>query len=296
MDWGAPVLWPFTIHLEFCREGRVLMKATSWVGFIGIYTGMRVSTDDLGFSVSLNYRQVQGPAAIVKNFIMALRGAWPASLLLRRTLQDCTGGFAAAAERLRTEPLMAPCYLTLAGSRLGEGLVLERNRVSVDRCQALDAIWAAGAPRMELAPGVCVATNIDADVSDFDFSEGSATMQWAEGDALLMTALERRCVGVRLLEALRSRAKAEGRQFSPEEGLDLWATVPVCNDQTIYSCVLCPKTGLYEARVIFKWEEYCKGANAEAWDEWLATAAYDATNHLTMCSKGRGDLWPTSTK
>ena len=64
MDWNMPFdLRAFTIEVEFVRGARPLFVATTWAGFVGIYTGLRIGqpggegeNKDGGFSLSVNYR------------------------------------------------------------------------------------------------------------------------------------------------------------------------------------------------------------------------------------------------
>ena len=111
---------------------------------------------------------------------------------------------------------------------------------------------------------------------------------------MLLTDLSLRCTGLRLLDAWRTRAEAKGIRLKAESGFALWACAPVCNDQTVYSCVMQPAEGIYEARVVFKWEEYCREASMKAWESWHSTAAYNATKAMIMQDPNRGLHFPSS--
>jgi hypothetical protein len=65
MDWEMPFLmnvnrllvrdvdfFKLTVELEFQRDNATIAYATSWAGYVGIMTGVRLG----GFSVSLNFR------------------------------------------------------------------------------------------------------------------------------------------------------------------------------------------------------------------------------------------------
>jgi hypothetical protein len=43
--------------VQFQSNGRTILKATTWVGYAGILTGMRL---DNGYSVSVNFRHTRG--------------------------------------------------------------------------------------------------------------------------------------------------------------------------------------------------------------------------------------------
>ena len=43
--------------MDFQRKGQSVLKATTWIGYVGILTGMRTGN---GYSVSVNYRRTDG--------------------------------------------------------------------------------------------------------------------------------------------------------------------------------------------------------------------------------------------
>jgi hypothetical protein len=53
MDWEMPELQPLTIEVDFIKGGVLVHRATTWAGYVGVLTGVRVQ----GFSVSVNYRR-----------------------------------------------------------------------------------------------------------------------------------------------------------------------------------------------------------------------------------------------
>jgi len=162
----------------------------------------------------------------------------------------------------------------------------------MDRCQSLDASWAAGHPRWELARGVCVVSNLDCCRQDFDFTEGSSDMLWAEGDALLLTALQRRATALALIGSWTSSQEGEQEAGLQEVGgFAVLGAAPICNDQTVYSCVLRPSESAYASRVILKWEEYSRSINANAWEGYKNTNAFRATKAMQLIND-RGKCWP----
>lgn len=40
MDWGMEFLKPLTIEVDFVKGGRSQYVATTWVGYVGVLTGM----------------------------------------------------------------------------------------------------------------------------------------------------------------------------------------------------------------------------------------------------------------
>lgn len=41
MDWEMPELKPLTKEFEFVRGGQVVFRSVSWIGYVGIFTGVR---------------------------------------------------------------------------------------------------------------------------------------------------------------------------------------------------------------------------------------------------------------
>ena len=249
-----------------------------WVGFVGMETGTRQGK----WSVSLNYRQVQKAWAVSLNLWGAVVGSWPIGFLVRRTLHD-TDRYQDAVEVFRSEPLMAPCYLTLCGAAPLDGLILERSRGGVDRQQSLAEV-----------PGrAVVVTNIDV-LSDvlpqFDFTPGSGDMSWAEGDSLLMTAAMRRQVAV---EALGRLGNAE---ITAESAFKVLGTAPVVNDQTVYSCVMQPAISTFTTRVILDWGAYASETDPDALVAYEHSEAYLATREFHLSGEGRRTSWLGRTK
>ncbi|CAF3257544.1 unnamed protein product [Rotaria socialis] len=57
MDWEFDFLKPLTIDVDFQENDQTVFKATTWIGYVGILTGMRVQN---GYSVSVNFRHAGG--------------------------------------------------------------------------------------------------------------------------------------------------------------------------------------------------------------------------------------------
>ncbi len=51
-DWAMDFLKPLTIEVEFQSKGITQYIATTWVGYVGVLTGMR----PFGYSISVNFR------------------------------------------------------------------------------------------------------------------------------------------------------------------------------------------------------------------------------------------------
>jgi hypothetical protein len=56
-----------TVDVDFQKNNQTIFKATTWIGYVGVLTGMRVSD---GYSVSVNFRHTGG--SLITNLKTAL--------------------------------------------------------------------------------------------------------------------------------------------------------------------------------------------------------------------------------
>lgn len=93
--------------------------------------------------------------------------------------------------------------------------------------------------------------------------------------------------------ALIADGTAGGTKGLDEAGaFSVLATAPVCNDQTVYSCVLRPCDGSYGARAILRWDEYSRDISATAWDSFESSPAFRATRDKRMDCRDREARFP----
>ena len=109
MDWELPLLKELTIEVEFMKEGRRLFDATTWVGCVGIFTGMKPGA----FAVSLNYRRTNDSALL--NVAKTILYSWPTSFLIREVLTNAQS-YEEAVSVLSNSKIIAPCYFIVASS------------------------------------------------------------------------------------------------------------------------------------------------------------------------------------
>ena len=130
MDWEMPELERLTIEVDFQRGGRTVASATTWAGYVGVVTGLRVGA----FSLSVNYRRTElmsekPVAAFMKNLWGVVRSKWPVSYVLREVLtQEAPLSYSGVLRFFRGVHLVAPCYITVAGTAPGEGCVCSMER------------------------------------------------------------------------------------------------------------------------------------------------------------------------
>jgi len=127
LDWCrlTDILRRLTIEVDFQRDGRSVFIASSWAGYLGVATGMKPGA----FSVSLNPRPQarRKPAKAV---------AWPVGILLRKVLSDEIT-FTDAVAAISAAPTILPCFVSVAGTRQNEGVVISRLEDRADSFQRL---------------------------------------------------------------------------------------------------------------------------------------------------------------
>eukprot|EP01087_Luapelamoeba_hula_P015950 TRINITY_DN4844_c0_g1_i1.p1 TRINITY_DN4844_c0_g1~~TRINITY_DN4844_c0_g1_i1.p1 ORF type:complete len:360 (-),score=53.98 TRINITY_DN4844_c0_g1_i1:89-1168(-) len=132
----APALRQLTIQVEFYRNNSLLYKGTTYVGYVGLLTGLRPGA----FAITADERYT---GILIENLLEALfvPGTTAAPFLIRDTLQD-VDNFDKAVQVLSTRSLAAPIYLIVSGVGPNEGVVITRDRM-----------WAADIWRLDPASG-----------------------------------------------------------------------------------------------------------------------------------------------
>lgn len=109
MDWGMDFLKDLTVELDFQKQQKTQFLAVSWVGYIGIMTGMLPNK----YSIALNFRTSN--YNILGNIQRAMTMCWPIGHLIRYILED---GMSCkmATETCCTASLISPCYITICST------------------------------------------------------------------------------------------------------------------------------------------------------------------------------------
>lgn len=110
MDWDMDILKKVTVNLVFKKNNQVLFGATSWVGYVGIMTGMMSGQ----YTVALNYRRSKGN--LFDNFMRTLAQKWPIGYLIRYVLEN-NYSLGQALDMFKYSLLIAPCYITVSDSQ-----------------------------------------------------------------------------------------------------------------------------------------------------------------------------------
>lgn len=133
LDYGVPGLRAMEVQLKFTRGGRVQYTGTTYLGYVGLLTGMRAG----GFSVSVDERMT-GASPVVNFIEAALAGGQFLGFFLRDMLEQ-EASFASALSRAQRTPLASVSYIILGGVAAGEGAVVTRDRSGPADTWLLDA-------------------------------------------------------------------------------------------------------------------------------------------------------------
>jgi hypothetical protein len=123
LDWNFPrrLLQKHTVIAKVRGAPEGDYALVTWPGFFGGLTAVAPGR----FSVSVNFVLHEDHAAVTSFLGRAVGGSWPVPWLVRRALDEAKD-FKAAVKLLSMAPVLAPVLLTVAGTRRGERVVLER--------------------------------------------------------------------------------------------------------------------------------------------------------------------------
>ncbi|KAF8196870.1 beta subunit of N-acylethanolamine-hydrolyzing acid amidase-domain-containing protein [Mycena galopus ATCC 62051] len=128
LDWAMDPLRKLIICVDYVREGRIVARAITYAGYIGVLTGVRA-----GLSISLNYRVLLGsPSSLLSHRLhqtALLLGFRPSisSILRRILLSPSLPSLESLARDLPYTPSTV-CYLTFCTP--SSILILEKDLVS----------------------------------------------------------------------------------------------------------------------------------------------------------------------
>ena len=308
LDWSwLEGLDEVVVDLEVHRSGRPLYVCTSFVGFVGVLTGMARRDEAAGLSVSINYRRpFRGTWAgdeprldvppIYRNgwlgtaLLQALRGGWTAAGLLRHVLESELE-YGGALEAVRAARLLAPCYVTIAGAAPGEGVIL-----------ACDVGVGKHETSLRESTCICVA-NTDVHESPSGRDEGprgaAAAKDFVQGESWLrrdmaLEALRRGAPGGEAREQVsRALAAAGAACGTCEDGATLlWSVLespPIANEATVYTTLMCSAHDHYaSARSIGPLAMAAHGFDTLGRERYICrTCCAQGCRKKTACANGR---------
>ncbi|XP_078400235.1 N-acylethanolamine-hydrolyzing acid amidase-like isoform X2 [Cetorhinus maximus] len=109
-----------TVDLQFVKNGQIIYKGTTFIGFVGLWTGQSPNK----FTISGNARARGEWWKII--IAALLKRSLPPSWLIRDTLVEAVD-FQAALMKLANSPITANVYYILGGVKPTEGVIITRN-------------------------------------------------------------------------------------------------------------------------------------------------------------------------
>lgn len=123
-----------TIIVDFEQNGKVIYTGTTFAGFVGLLSGQKPH----GYTITLDERD-QGKwwMNAMEALVAGAKGV--ASFRIRDALANPDMTFEDAVRYLADEPLIAPCYIIVGGTKPREGVVITRDRIAALDLWRLDA-------------------------------------------------------------------------------------------------------------------------------------------------------------
>lgn len=227
MDWDLSYLKDITIDVTFVENGRILFKATTWAGYVGILTGISARA----FALAVNYRRTDG-GRFLDNIKELVLNSWPVGYLVRHALTEAKT-FESACEILQEFPLVAPCYFTIAGRESHQGIIIARNRRAVAQVTTLPY---TNSQRL-LRANFLVQTNND-------YNDRAA-----KNDILFSN--RRRGVATGMLNDIKPELIDENFLW------EVMSREPILNSETVYGTIMIPDTFFIDTRLPNDSKSFC---------------------------------------
>ena len=127
MDWPLESLKDITVNVNFVRDRHIVANVTTWVGYVGVLTGMTQH-----FSCSVN---LESDATIAGNaWEMLGRQRWPVGYLVRDALIDrANTTYAETLQRFCKAPLISSAHICMCAFTRADIVSRTRNGVTEHR-------------------------------------------------------------------------------------------------------------------------------------------------------------------
>ena len=128
------VLRGLTININFQKGGKTIYMGTTFAGMVGLLSGQK----PYGYTITLDERD-QGDwwMNALESLVAGTHGV--AAFLIRDTLANPTMNFDDAVRNLAYQPLIAPSYIIVGGTKSREGAVITRDRIAAVDLWLIDA-------------------------------------------------------------------------------------------------------------------------------------------------------------
>jgi acid ceramidase len=123
MEGIVPLLKKITISVSFTKNGKVIYRAHTFAGFVGIFTGMK----PYKYSITINQRfAINGGFLGIMKWFRTKSPHW--NSLIVRTLLEGDYDYNYVVDTLSTVELVAPVYYIVGGIKKDEGALITRDR------------------------------------------------------------------------------------------------------------------------------------------------------------------------
>lgn len=120
MDWPLECLKDITIHLNVVKDGKQVYQGVTWIGYVGILTGMK----PYKYALAVNFRRSDG--SLYDNILKVLNMKWPISYLCREILES-DYDLDKIKDDLENFELISPCYIILCGIEKSHVIIRDSN-------------------------------------------------------------------------------------------------------------------------------------------------------------------------
>ena len=107
------------------KNNEILYECATWVGMLGVFTGMKPNK----FSISINFRGCGD--SFLWNLLSLMLGNWTLGSFVRYICENAQT-YEQAVQMAKKSYLIAPCYIIIAGCNDKQGIVISRNRFTVN--------------------------------------------------------------------------------------------------------------------------------------------------------------------
>ena len=177
------------------------------------YIGILTAIKPNVCSISLNYRSTG--EGLVNNLLNLGKSYWPAGYLIR-SVMDNDLNYSQIIDRLSNCKLVAPCYLIVCGIETEQCINIVRDRESASIHQ--------------IDNDKIVQTNIDPFVDCRSKN--------------ILYSTERKQLAEQIINDIQSNAGQVNDLF------EKFRQFPIINEETVYMCMMMPKTGYFEVNIV----------------------------------------------
>ena len=210
MDWEMDFLKKITIKVRFMKNNKLLYEAVTWVGYVGIVTGM-----SRNHSIAVNYRQSDG--SFMGSMWRIISFHWPIGYLIRDILEN-NYDTVKTLRILSNSKLVSPCYITLCPGK-GDAYIITRDHdklVSIRNFNESTYI---------------VQTNCD-DINDEN------NIMWSKERMYKVDRIMNR------------NDISDQSHITVSDIFDMFSKTPIINIHTIYSTVMVPEKGILSVKLV----------------------------------------------